>query len=204
MKSRYIMQCCGFIQTSGRPWIPLLTIMLFVVLVTVTVVRLVYQSRIESSEIMTEDIQRLAEIIMRINERCKILDVDLQKTPIDFLTVAKFVGSHVGSINLAYPERWEGPYLHANPTIQGKEYQIVRTKKGYFITPGDGVILTNGKMVGKDIILDEDADIRTLMKSDQAFKHKDGSLAMEIPIKKGMLHELLFEDMARNDEDLLY
>jgi hypothetical protein len=198
------MQCCGFIQTSGRSWFPLLTIMLFVALVTVTVVRLVYQSRIESSEIMTEDIRRLGEIILRINERCKILDVDLQKTPIDFLTVVKFVGSEVGSINLAYPERWEGPYLHTNPTIQGKEYQIIRTKKGYFITPGDGVILTNGKMIGKDIILDEHADIRALMKSDQAFKYKDSSLAIELPIKKGMLHELLFEDMARNDEDLLY
>ena len=69
-----------------------------------------------------------------------------------FLTnpVKSFEGSEVGSLNLAYPKKWQGPYLGDNPTFQGKAYQIIRTKNGYFVTPGDGIMLPNGLVIGRD------------------------------------------------------
>jgi hypothetical protein len=99
------------------------------------------------------------------------------------LNVKEFSGAEVGPMNLAYPERWEGPYLEDNPTMQEKEYLIVRTKRGYFITPGEGVILPNGKDVGKDkIVLNEDTNIRILMTDSQALMFKDRVFAAPVMI----------------------
>ncbi len=197
------MDCYGFIQ-GGRSWFPIFTILLFAVLIAMAVVRLVYQVRADSQEAISAQVSEIATIMQRIDEKCKIIGFDLQKTPIDFLNVVKFAGSEVGVMSLAYPQNWEGPYLPANPMTQGKEYQIVRTKKGYFITPGDGVQLGNGKIVGKDIVLDENADIAALMKSEDAFMYKGKILAAELPIKKGILQDLQFDELVMSDEDLIY
>ncbi len=85
-------------------------------------------------------------------------------------------------MNLIHPNKWEGPYLEDNPTMQAIEYQIVRTKKGYFITPGDNVRLPNGKIVGKDIKLDEDADITVMMSDENMLMFKRESLAVSLTL----------------------
>ncbi len=85
-------------------------------------------------------------------------------------------------MNLIYPNKWEGPYLEDNPTIQAIEYQVVRTKKGYFITPGDNVRLPNGKIVGKDIKLDEGVDITAMMNDENMLMFKGESLAMTLTL----------------------
>ena len=48
----------------------------------------------------------------------------------------------------------------------------MRTKKGYFITPGHGVKLPNGKIIGKTFILDENADINELISSGLTYNGK--------------------------------
>ena len=60
-----------------------------------------------------------------------IYGFDYQKNPINFLNIKSFEGSEVTSMNLTFPDQWEGPYLSDNPTIQQKDYLIVKTKKGY-------------------------------------------------------------------------
>lgn len=131
--------------------------------------------------ILNHDIEQLAAILQTIHTTCTINGFDAQKNSINFLNVKEFSGSEVGPINLAHPKKWQGPYLKDNPTYQTIEYQIVRTKKGYFITPGDGVQLPNGKIVGKDLILNEDSDINELLKEGNSFNVNGKKLAAHLP-----------------------
>jgi len=59
---------------------------------------------------------------------------------------------------------------------------VVATKRGYYITPGDGIKLPNKKIVGKDIILDQNADIDKMMVDEQAFRYKNKSLAARLEL----------------------
>jgi hypothetical protein len=150
---------------------------------------------------MVQDVARLADIFQRIDAECGIIGFDYQKNPVNFLTIKHdgFVGSEVGSMNLRHPDRWQGPYLQDNSTIHSKEYQIVRTKKGYFITPGDGVRLPNNKVVGKDIILDEHADIPALVLQKDGLNFEGKPLAAPLKGYKaehGHYQELPTDDMA--------
>ena len=183
---------------------PVLTIMLFVVLVGVALFRMFHQIRVGSDQIIVQEVQQLVDIFKQIDKKCKIIDFDYQKNLINFLNVEKFVGSEVGSMNLAYPDQWEGPYLNDNPTIQEKEYLIVRTKKGYFITPGEGVRLANGKTVGRHIILDENSDIPALMADPEGMQFEGESMAAPLPIGMSSAQELLLENIMRAEDGLVF
>lgn len=132
------------------------------------------QASVWQDQIINEHIAKLHEIFMRIDAECHIVSFKYQKNYIDFLNVVKFVGADVGTMNLANPENWRGPYLHDNVSIQEKYYQIVRTHKGWYIVPGEGVELSNGKVIGKDITFDEKADIDAMLQDPHALKSKDG------------------------------
>jgi S-adenosylmethionine hydrolase len=69
-----------------------------------------------------------------------------------------------------------------NPEMQGKEYIVVRTKKGYFITPGNGVKLPNGVIIGQNLILDENADIQEMMNNRNKLYFHGRALAAKIAI----------------------
>jgi hypothetical protein len=138
---------------------------IFIILFVLSLMVFWYQGKRETDIIIADDIARLDAIFEKINETCTIINFEHQKNYIDFLTIKSFVGSEVGPMNLAYPDKWEGPYLDDNPTMQEKYYQVVHTKHGYFIVPGPGVRLTNGKVIGKDITFDEDADIPSMIKN---------------------------------------
>jgi len=183
---------------------PILTVLLFVVLVGVSVFRMFYQVRVGTDKIIVKEVKQLVDIIQRIDKKCKIIDFDYQKNIINFLNVEKFVGSEIGSMNLAYPDQWEGPYLNDNPTIQEKEYMIVRTKKGYFITPGEGVELGNGKVVGKDVILDENADIYKMMFDEEALMSEGKALAAPLSVGSSTAEEVLLENIMRAEDGLVF
>jgi len=183
--------------------IPVLTISLFVLLVGVSLFRVFYQVQTFSDQIIAKEVVDLVTIFKKIDEKCKIIDFDYQKNPINFLNVEKFVGSEVGPMNLSYPQNWEGPYLKDNPTIQEKEYQIVRTKKGYFIAPGDGVVLSNGKVVGKDIVLDEDANIPAMMIDENLLNFKGKALAAPLQIGVSDFEKAVLENIVRAEDGLV-
>jgi hypothetical protein len=173
---------------------PVLIVVLFTTIVVSTIVYVIYGTRENEGVMIATDIAQLATIFNRINTTCGIIGFDHQKNPINFLNVTSFVGSEVGPMNLKYPQKWQGPYLPNNPTMQAIEYQIVRTDRGYFITPGDGVKLPNGKIVGKDIILDEHAHIVALMADSQGLMFEEQPLAAplhlhEIPVPQVMIDE---------------
>jgi hypothetical protein len=148
-----------------------------VVLIGMTIVNTRYRAKDDSGMMMADAVVELRDIFHRIHTTCVIIDFDNQKNSINFLNVEKFTGSEVGPMNLAHPEKWQGPYLQENPTMQHIAYQVVSTKKGYFITPGDGVKLPNNKILGKDIVLDKKADIEAMMTDANALMYKDKPLA---------------------------
>ncbi len=125
-------------------------------------------SRLVTDSLIARDINTLAAVFKQIDQRCTIMGFDHQSNYIDFLNVVKFIGSEVGSMNLAQPENWQGPYLNDNPTMQGKPYQIIKTLQGYFIVPGNGVKLSNGTIIGKDIVFTQESNIRAMMRDPKA------------------------------------
>lgn len=150
-------------------------------LFAITAVNFVYRSEMATGTQLLNDLEKLKGIFSSINAQCKILSFDAQQNPINFLNVGSFKGSEVGSMNLAYPEKWQGPYVEDNLTIQDKEYMIVKTDAGHFITPGNGVSLPNGKRIGTDIIVDKQANIQGLIDGKQlSYQGKPLAVSIEV------------------------
>lgn len=163
-----------------------------------------YQVKIDTNELISQQVIQLQQIFKKIDEVAGIVDFDHQKSYIDFLNVGSFSGSEVGAMNLRDPKKWQGPYLKENPTIQEQNYQIVRTKKGFFIVPGDGVVLSNGKIIGKDIIFDENADIPAMMSDPTMLNFQNKALAAPLQMSAQKMPDLLIDtdtfDVGSNSE----
>jgi len=157
---------------------PLGTIALFITLFVVAVANLLYESKILVDEYMAKEIDQLAKVFTDIDDDCAIISFEHQKNYIDFLNVKKFAGTTVGSMSIMFPDKWKGPYFQDTPSVFGNPYLIVRTKKGYFITPPEGTRLSNGKVVGTDISLAENADLEKAGRT--TLKFKEMSLARRI------------------------
>ena len=168
----------GFINEQ---YIPILSGFVFASLFVLSVVGLYFKSKRVVGFIIADDVARLTTILENINKTCKIIDFDYQQNWINFLNNGSFSGSEVGNMNLTYPHKWEGPYLKDNPTMQEKEYMVVSTDKGYFVTPGNGVKLPSGKVIGTDIILDENSDIMHLIESGELL-YRDKALAAPLDL----------------------
>ncbi len=141
------------------------------------------QARWYKKSIMINQLQELAKIFKNINETAGIESFEHQINYIDFLNVKKFKGSTLGSINLRFPERWQGPYVTKNPTIQGGHYYlVVRTTFGYFIVPDRGVKLPNGMVMGTDIMLNETTNLRKLAQDKKKLNINGHPFAVEILI----------------------
>jgi len=131
---------------------------------------------------IAQDLNKLQVIFNNINNSCVITGFDNEKNQINFLTVTAFAGSQVGSMNVENPAGWQGPYMQENLTAQGKEYQVVHAKDGYFILPGDGVILPTRKVMGTDITIDGTVAVQSLMATELMYKGKP--LAIQLNIGK--------------------
>ena len=160
----------------------------------ITILAYWHQTRFFPAQVMANDIAILASIFDKINETCDIVDFQNDRIDIDFLNVISFEGSEVGPMNLKFPKHWEGPYLKTNLTSQEKYYQIVKTKSGYFIIPGNGVKLLNGNIIGKDIIFTKDTSITDLIKNKSLIDPSGRPLAL--PIKTLTFSpSAIFEDL---------
>ena len=169
---------------SQSQWFSRVAILLFVSLFGISIYKLYRTSTRSSDVIITEQVQKLKTIFDQIHKDCGIIDFEHEKNHIDFLTVKSFVGSEVGPMNLLYPRQWKGPYVQDNPTIQEEMYVILHNKSGYYIVPGDGVKLLNGKVVGTDVVLDYQTDMKQAMLQEDALKSESGVLAVKIDVGK--------------------
>lgn len=136
-----------------------------------------YDKRQLSGVIMAADVAKLQKIFEDIHQSCRIISFDYKKNPINFLNVKAFTSSEVGPMNLADPKGWQGPYILDNPEMQGIAYQVIRTKQGHFIIPGDGVVLPDGKKLGSDLLIDENTDIAALTLDKKPLNYQGKALA---------------------------
>ncbi len=140
------------------------------------------------ASLIQADLCRLEEILHKIDNTSEILALQNDHEPIDFLTVKSFVGSMVGGINLAHPQKWAGPYLEQNPSIQGKFYELVRAKDGYFVVPGQGVMLPHGAVMGKDVVITRNTMLGNVMKPEGYLSYRGIKLAVKVSFKIGDWH----------------
>ncbi|HBR70208.1 TPA: hypothetical protein DIC20_02715 [Candidatus Dependentiae bacterium] len=164
----------------SRRWWQFSTAGILVLLLAITIGVLLYNAKMSTSRIIGRHVEEMGQVFELINEKCGILDFEHDVNYVDFLTVGSFVGSEVGAMNLRNPQEWGGPYLQDNPTIQTKYYEIIRTNKGYFLVPGNGVKLSNGMVVGKDLIFDKETDINALIEDGTLLNKAGKPLAVAI------------------------
>jgi hypothetical protein len=169
-------------KRSKISFLPKIAGVLFVVLFIISAITLWRNSRINFDESIHHDITELKYTLEKIQTDCYIYNFEHEKNYIDFLNIHRFSGTTVGSMELGFPQNWQGPYLKTNPRIQNKLYVVLKNKQGYFIVPGDGVRLANGKVIGKDLILDQNSDMQKLMKDFDGLTSSVGVLAAEIKI----------------------
>ena len=161
-------------------------VLLIIIFIATMVVTVFIDRRGNLATVIGEDLKNLKHAFQKIHADCEILGFDHVKNPITFLNVIKFSGSEVGSMNLVHPELWHGPYLKENPTISGTEYQLVRAHDGYFIIPGDNVQLPNGKVVGKDVVLDTETELAPALLDQQRLRYKDMPLGVKIVFESAL------------------
>ena len=134
---------------------------------------------------ITHDTRVIVNILHKIDASCGIVSFDHKRIHVDFLNVRLFSGSEVGGLNLAHPQKWQGPYLKTNPVVQGKPYEIVRAQDGFFVVPGKGVELPNKLVMGKDIKISSKISVIPMITSGGALFHKSRALAIKLPFKIG-------------------
>lgn len=168
-------------RTATYSWYPYILgagVILVTIITTFGIFTLI---RHAPSDVISGDIQTLQKIFETINREAVIIDFEDDRTPVNFLTVEKFVGSSVGGMNLRNPHNWHGPYLADNPTIQEKHYVILKTAHGHYIVPDAGVELSSGKIIGQDIMLDHSSNIDMLI-ADGTLSNNSAPLAAKISV----------------------
>jgi hypothetical protein len=141
------------------------------------------------NDIMVHDVAHLAALFNQINTDAGILSFDQQYNSVNFLTIKKngFVGTEVGPMKLAHADKWAGPYALQTIRMQKIPYAIVQNKNGYFVTPGKGVTLHNGKIIGQDIKLDFDEDLEALSLCENILCHHGAPLVAKIHVWQNAL-----------------
>jgi hypothetical protein len=140
---------------------------------------------IHLSTIIKNDLEQIEKTLSKIDKECNILSILYNNVRVDFLNVEKFSGSTIGCLNLAYPQKWQGPYLPRNPSLQGKFYEIVKAQEGFFLIPGSGVKLPNGLALGKNIKITAKTQMSELIMEGGPLNYKGQALATRLKFKIG-------------------
>ncbi|MBU1008305.1 hypothetical protein KKA53_04495 [Candidatus Dependentiae bacterium] len=182
---RKVDQNLGFLKGFFKKYFAVMSTILMGAFVLVFVLRVVYSRPHLIATIIEDDIKMIVLALEKIDARCSILSIDDEKNGVDFLNIKSFAGSMVGPLNLAYPNKWEGPYLSVNPTIQEKHYEIVKAGDGIFVVPGTGVQLPNGKIVGRDFKIDRTIIVARLLEEGGVLAYGDSRFASRLTFKIG-------------------
>lgn len=177
------------------------TFLLF--LIGVTIFYFMNYTKQASADQIISDIELLGNTFKKIDETAVILEFNSPKSTINFLNVKKdgFVGSEVGPMNLVHPHKWNGPYLRDNPMIDNKEYQVIKTQSGYYVVPGDGVKLPNGKIMGTDLVIDKSTNMQQLIAEGGDLNYKNRPLGTFIPTASSRIAQLA-NDLIITDQEM--
>jgi len=149
-----------------KRYFPVISTLIFGLFILIFFLRIVYTRPNLIASIIEDDLKIITLAMKKIDAKCNILSIERDRNEVNFLNVKSFSGSEIGPLNLAYPKKWEGQYLRVNPTIQGRFYNIVKARDGWFVVPGDGVWLPNGKVMGKDVVISRKTKVSRLLEKD--------------------------------------
>lgn len=193
---KQIQRTIGYIDYIKSHWIPMMAVGMFIGLFALSVVQLFRHTRQVADYAIVQDMQRLGQIFDQINVDCGVVGFEHERSYVDFLNVEKFAGSEVGAMNLLYPDKWQGPYVHDNPTVHEQQYVVVGHNTGYYLVPGDGVKLSTGKVVGVDIILDAHADLPAMLAQGGDLHTSIGVLGRKLSVGRSTLKKQMQQGFA--------
>ena len=161
------------------------SVTLLTLFLTIFVFR-IFRSRTEVlGTVIVDDLAHIERVLNQLDKDCNILSIRTERAVLDFFTVERFAGSTVGCLNLAHPKKWKGPYMKQNPSVQGKLYEVVGTKEGYFVIPGYGVKLPNGLVMGKDVAIRYDTPLAAMLKPGGMLSYEGKPLGIQLKFKIG-------------------
>ncbi len=163
----------------------LAALLIFIGLFALTMYYYAFQGRTLASTLIAQQTALLRKTFEKIDNHCGISSFDFEKNYITFLTVKSFVGTAVGPMHVTNPDQWRGPYLKDNPTLQGHYYYVLKHKDGYYIVPGDGVVLRGKKVLGRDIEINNHTNIDALLTQHKAsLMHQGKPLIVKLELRK--------------------
>lgn len=151
--------------------------------------------------IIQTDLERISRSLNAIDSSCSITDITTDRLPITFLNVEKFTGKELGGLVLGHPELWHGPYAHENPMLQTHPYELVKGEDGYYIVPGAGVQLPNGKKMGVDVVISVQTDVASLTKEGGVLNYQGYLLAR--PLLLGQEEKPVVTERADHLNDMI-
>jgi hypothetical protein len=169
-------------------------------LLTFTLYRFYGSARIATQRAIIEDVEQIGTALENIDATCEIVAIVRDRTLIDFLQVQAFAGNQIGPLQLRHPEKWHGPYLDHNPLIQDIPYELIKTREGFYVVPGRGVRLDNGKIIGKDITFTSETDIGMYLNETWGLESPDGLLVRKVSFKH--LMQNTFQPLANEAADV--
>lgn len=170
---------------SLKKYMPTISTGILISLMAIFFIKIIADKPYHLSAIIKNDLNEIEKVLNEIDKNCNILSFNLDNIPVDFLNIQKFEGSTVGCMNLGYPSKWAGPYMRRNPTLQGRFYEICKTKEGLFIVPGHGVKLPNKQVRDKTFVINTNTSINDLIKDGGPLNYKGEVLAVKVSFKIG-------------------
>lgn len=137
--------------------------------------------------LIQSDLERISKSLNFIDEQCAISDIKYDRLAITFLSSAKEAMAERAGLVLEHPEKWDGPYSIDNPTVQARPYELLRAADGYYLVPGNGVKLPNGKIMGQDIIITAQTMVDDMLKDNGDLNYEGYMLAR--PLLLGVSEE---------------
>lgn len=148
---------------SPQTWFGLISGIVIILITLYAGYTFFQEKTVHGGSLIQNDIAQIVSILKQIDSSCDILSIRSGRNPIDFLQVEKFASSEIGPLNLAHPNNWAGPYLQDNLTYDERPYDLIATKKGFYVVPGYGARLPNGTIMGHELMLTQRSNIDELI-----------------------------------------
>jgi len=133
------------------------------------------------TRLVRRDMQRIVRALYQVDRYCHIETVTPGLHPLNFLTLPRPTERDFCGIELEFPKQWTGPYFSEVPVLDNTPYQLLKTEKGLFLVPGNGVRLPNGNVIGIDIVWHYTTEVAALAQQGGALWYDGIPLARHIP-----------------------
>jgi len=144
---------------------------------------------------LEKQVANIVTLLERIDRDCGIVSFVNDVNTIDFLNIKEFSGSTVGSMQVAQPHKWHGPYSDGIPLYKQKPFALFVHWSGCYVVPGEGTILDNDKIVGRDIKFDEHFDYEKIFTTHPELLHEGKRLVGRVECRVKGHHKITHHEL---------